>query len=108
MAFGGHGNFPGYMDLPAGVAVCDTGVDLYKDLVHPAFEAKRLVLVTNQWGDNRVAVYAMGELKPGKTVNDIAASKSVIPPDWAGGTTKGAPPASIGPVDPAAKPKDVR
>lgn len=103
MAFGGHGNFPGYMDLPAGVSVSETGVDLFKDFVHPAFEAKRLVLVTNQWGDNRVAIYAMGELKPGKTVDDIAASRSVIPPDWAGGAT-GKP--AIEPVDPKAKPKD--
>jgi hypothetical protein len=103
MAFGGHGNFPGYMDLPAGVTVCETGVELFKDFIHPAFEAKRLVLVTNQWGDNRVAIYAMGELKPGKTVEDIAASRSVIPQDWAGGAT-GKP--AIEPVDPKAKPKD--
>jgi sugar lactone lactonase YvrE len=103
MAFGGHGNFPGYMDLPAGIAVCESDVDLFKEFVHPAFDAKRLVLVTNQWGDNRIAVYAMGELKPGKTVDDIAASRSVIPSDWAGGAAGKAP---IGPVDPKAKPKD--
>jgi sugar lactone lactonase YvrE len=103
MAFGGHGNFPGYMDLPAGVAVCEQDVDLFKEFVHPAFDARRLILVTNQWGDNRIAIYAMGELKPGKTVDDIAASRSVIPPDWAGGATSKAP---IEPVDPKAKPKD--
>jgi hypothetical protein len=46
----------------------------------------------------------MGELKPGKTVEDIAASRSVIPQDWAGGATPGKP--AIEPVDPKAKPKD--
>jgi DNA-binding beta-propeller fold protein YncE len=104
MAFGGHGNFPGYMDLPAGVAISEADVELFKEFVHPAFAAKRLGLVTNQWGDNRIAVYAMGELKPGKTVDDIAASKSVVPQDWVGGATTGTP--AIGPVDPKAKPKD--
>lgn len=107
MAFGGHGNFPGYMDLPAGVAVCDVDVDLFKEFVHPAFDAKRIVLVTNQWGDNRLAVYAMGELKPGKTVNDIAASRSIIPQDWAGGGPGGASTKpAVGPVDIHDKPKD--
>jgi hypothetical protein len=95
------------MDLPAGVAVCDSDVELFKEFVHPAFEAKRLVLVTNQWGDNRIAIYAMGDLKPGMSVNDIAASKSVVPQDWAGGGTGGATTRpTIGPVDPRAKPKD--
>jgi hypothetical protein len=95
------------MDLPAGVAVCESDVGLFQEFVHPAFDAKRLVLVTNQWGDNRIAIYAMGDLKPGKSVNDIAASRSVVPADWTGSTAGGATTQpTIGPVDPRAKPKD--
>jgi DNA-binding beta-propeller fold protein YncE len=108
MAFGGHGNFPGYMDLPAGITVHDGDLDLFKEYIHPAFEAQRLVLVTNQWGDNRVAVYALGKLKDGKTVNDIAASRSVVPEDWA--STPAAPgerPAAS-PVDINEVPKDIK
>jgi hypothetical protein len=33
------------------------------------------VLVTNQFGDNKVAVYALGHLKAGKTVADLAPSR---------------------------------
>jgi hypothetical protein len=37
-----------------------------------------LVLVTNQFSD-RVSVYAMGHLKAGHTVAELAASKGYIP-----------------------------
>jgi hypothetical protein len=53
-------------------------MDLFQQFVHPAFQAERLVLVTNQFGDNKVSVYAMGRLKPGKTTADIAASQGVV------------------------------
>ena len=57
----------------------DEEITRFKDYVHPAFQAERLVLVTNQLGSSKVSVYAMGHLKPGKTVQDIAASKGVVP-----------------------------
>jgi pyruvate dehydrogenase E2 component (dihydrolipoamide acetyltransferase) len=53
-------------------------LDLFQKYVHPAFEAQRLVLVTNQFGDNKVSVYAFGHLKPGKTVKDIAFSSAAV------------------------------
>ena len=108
MAFGGHGNFPGYMDLPAGVDVHDGDLDLFQQYIHPAFEAQRLVLVTNQWGDNRVAVYAMGKLKAGKTTNDIAASRSVVPPDWAGGALAPGERPAASPVELNEVPRDLK
>jgi hypothetical protein len=52
---------------------------LFQQYVHPAFEAQRLVLVTNQFGDNKVSVYALGHLKEGKTVADISASQGIVP-----------------------------
>ena len=108
MAFGGHGAFPGYMDLPAGVTVHDADLELFKDYIHPAFDAKRLVLVTNQWGDNRVAVYAMGNLKEGKTVNDIAASRNVVPADWAGGAPADGVRPAASPVELNEVPRDLK
>lgn len=76
--FGSAGSHPGAMYLPAGVNVHDGDLDLFKQYVHPAFDARRLVLVTNQFGDNKIAVYALGQLKPGATIEDIAASKDVV------------------------------
>jgi sugar lactone lactonase YvrE len=70
--FGGPGEFPGAMSLPAGVAVYDGDLERFADLIHPAFEAKRLVLVTNQFGANKVSVYAMGQLREGYTIEDVA------------------------------------
>jgi DNA-binding beta-propeller fold protein YncE len=108
MAFGGHGNFPGYMDLPAGIDIHDGDLDLFQQYVHPAFQAQRLVLVTNQWGDNRVAVYALGKLKDGKTTNDIAASRTIVPQDWAGGETAPGERPAASPVDINEVPKDLK
>ena len=72
MYFGGAGDFPGAMSLPVGVTVHDGSLEFFQALVHPAFVAERLVVVTNQFGSNKVAVYAMGRLREGHTVDDIA------------------------------------
>ena len=76
--FGAPGNHPGAMYLPAGICIHQGDLDLFKDYVHPAFQPQYLIIVTNQFGPRRVAVYAFGQLKPGKTVRDIAASKDVV------------------------------
>ncbi len=72
MFFGGPGGFPGAMSLPAGVTSHESGLDHFADLVHPAFEPTRLVLVTNQFGLSKVSVYALGRLREGRTIDDIA------------------------------------
>jgi DNA-binding beta-propeller fold protein YncE len=76
--FGSAGTHPGAMFTPVGVAVCDTDLDVFAGYVHPAFEAKRLILVSNQFGDAKISVYALGHLKPGKTVQDISASQGLV------------------------------
>jgi hypothetical protein len=78
MFFGGAGNYPGAMELPAGISVHDGDLDLFADKIPAAFQADRLVLVTNQaaYGVN---VYAMGHLKPGHTMDELAVSKGLIP-----------------------------
>lgn len=73
-SFGGGGDFFGSMNLPAGICVTDSGMGLFQDEIHPYFDAKHLILVTNQFGANKVAVYALGDLKAGKTAQDLAAS----------------------------------
>ena len=78
MFFGAAGTHPGAMYLPAGVCVHEGDLELFRDYIHPAFDAKRLVLVTNQFGPNKVAVYAMGGLREGYTVQDIATARSTM------------------------------
>ena len=76
--FGGTGDFPGAMFLPAGICIHEGDLDLFQKYYHPAFQPERLILVTNQFGDKKVSVYAYGHLKPGKTVADIAGSKDIV------------------------------
>ncbi len=78
MYYGSPGTHPGSMNLPAGLTVHEADLDLFERHIHPAFEAQRLVLVTNQFGDQKVAVYAVGRLKPGRTVADITAARALI------------------------------
>ncbi len=76
MFFGASGAHPGAMYLPAGVCAHEGDLDLFDDYMHPAFEAHRLLLVTNQFGPNKVSVYAMGRLREGYTVQDIATARA--------------------------------
>ena len=76
--FGSAGSFPGAMYLPAGICIDDEDLDLFAQYVHPAFQPEHLVVVTNQFGPNKVAVYAMGHLKAGKTPQDIASSRGLV------------------------------
>jgi len=76
--FGNPGDYPGSMDLPAGISLHDSDLDLFADRIPDAFEAQHLILVTNQFGDHKVSVYALGHLKQGRTINDIAGSNGVV------------------------------
>jgi sugar lactone lactonase YvrE len=76
MHFGAAGNHPGSMNLPAGIAVSDENVEVLEGMVHPGFKTKRMVVVSNQFGPNRVALYAMGGLREGYSAADV--SKSAV------------------------------
>ncbi len=78
--FGALGDFPGAMDLPAGLAVVENPADiqLFAAYIHPDFQAEKLLIVSNQFGPNKVAVYAQGQLRPGKTLSDINAVRVQI------------------------------
>jgi len=76
MFFGASGSHPGAMNLPAGICTNKEDIELFREYIHPAFEVERLVIVTNQFGRNKIGVYAVGQLKEGKTVDDIATNLS--------------------------------
>lgn len=55
--FGGSGFEPGNMYLPAKVKIDYDNVELFADDVAPGFEVEYLILVTNQYGPNKINVY---------------------------------------------------
>jgi DNA-binding beta-propeller fold protein YncE len=60
--FGGRGNRPGELYLPAKVVIDYDNVDLFADRVAPGYKVEYLVLVTSQFGANKVSVF--GYLEP--------------------------------------------
>lgn len=76
--FGAVGTHPGSMYLPAGITVHYGDLDIFKPYIHPDFEADYLIIVTNQFTENKVSVYAFGQLRAGVTVADIRASQTEI------------------------------
>lgn len=86
MEFGAAGTFPGAMNLPVGVCVTEEGLDLFKDLAHPGFDPKRLIIVTNQFGPAKVSVYALGSRRESFALQDLAAV--TIPVSQGVGTTE--------------------
>ncbi|MBN2332498.1 MAG: hypothetical protein JXO49_04235 [Deltaproteobacteria bacterium] len=63
MFFGDPGLPLGSMNLPAGIAVTSEMIDFFQPYVDPSFRVEQLIFVTNQFGDHKITVYALGELK---------------------------------------------
>jgi hypothetical protein len=78
MHFGSAGDFPGAMNLPAGICVCEDSVDLFLGQIHPGFKPKRLIVVTNQFGPDKVSLYALGDLAEGHTAQELAAAAAPV------------------------------
>jgi DNA-binding beta-propeller fold protein YncE len=57
MFFGGGYAGPGYMWLPAKVMIDYDNLDYFRQYVHPSFDLKYLIFVTNQYGPDKVSVY---------------------------------------------------
>jgi DNA-binding beta-propeller fold protein YncE len=109
MHFGAAGDYPGAMNLPAGICISDDPQDLelLAGGVHPGFKPKRVVAVSNQFGDDRVSLYVMGDLREGYTAQDLAKAAIAVTP----GTGKATPeevkfsmPGSEEPPPPGAQP----
>lgn len=63
MFFGKPGQLRGDMYLPAKVYIDYDNIKYFKDYIHPDFKVEYLILVTNQFGPQKVSVYAMGKMK---------------------------------------------
>lgn len=57
MFFGGPYTRPGDMSLPAGIAIDYDNLEYFQKYVHPGFTLKYLILVTNQYGPDKISVY---------------------------------------------------
>jgi len=79
MEFGAAGTHEGSMNLPVGICTSDDDLDLVSDYIHPGFEPERLIAVTNQFGPNKVSLYALGHLREGWTVEQLSPSAAPIP-----------------------------
>ncbi|MBI2966503.1 MAG: hypothetical protein HYY40_01650 [Bacteroidetes bacterium] len=65
MFFGGEYKGPGYMWLPAKVTIDYDNLKYFTKYVSPEFDLKFLILVTNQYGPDKINVY--GFVEPAKT-----------------------------------------
>ncbi len=61
MFFGDNSESPGGLLLPAKVSIDYDNLQYFKAYVQPNFQAEYLVLVTSQFGDRRVNVFAYGQ-----------------------------------------------
>ncbi len=87
MYFGGPYKGPGTMYLPAQVIIDYDHLDLFRDLVDPAYDMKHLVIVTNQYGWDKVVVYARVEPKPGMGPAPVSDDQDAAPDGDSPGTT---------------------
>ncbi|MFV1995696.1 MAG: hypothetical protein ACC661_09685, partial [Verrucomicrobiales bacterium] len=60
--FGGAGNHPGGLNIPAKVVIDYDNIDLFADRVAPGYKLEYLIIVTSQFGPNKVNVF--GFLEP--------------------------------------------
>ena len=79
------------MYLPAKVIVDYDHLYLFEDLVDPAYEAKHLVIVTNQYGWDKVSIYARVEPKPGMWPDPVPESDPLPSPDDGGSSVSDEP-----------------
>ncbi len=63
MFFGGFGEEDGRLFLPAQIIVDYDHVADFKKYIDPSFDAEYLILVSNQFGPNKVSVFAFGHLR---------------------------------------------
>lgn len=61
--FGEASNGPGGLNLPTVVKIDYDNIEYFEQYAHPDFEIEYLVLVANQFGANKIAVFAFGLLR---------------------------------------------
>ena len=95
--FGLPGNEPGMMNLPAKIILDYDHVDLFGQYAVKGANIEFLVLVSNQYGPNKVSVYGFGEFPKQAASRAVAPAPAVAPPSERTPETPPAAPA----VDPA-------
>ena len=75
--FGKAGRLPGELYLPAKVAIDYENIDFFRGFAAPGFEIEYLVVVTNQFGDHMVSVFAYGKAKGEKYPTDEDLTKTL-------------------------------
>ncbi len=70
MFFGGGGTKPGRLILPAEVVIDYNNIDYFRQYTTPDFEIEYIVLVTSQFGNRMVNVYAFGKQKGMRYLSD--------------------------------------
>jgi len=68
LIFGGANNLRGGMSIPACAVIDKTMLPLFKSYIDPDFQAEYLLFLSNQYGRNKVAVYAYGKSRTGKYI----------------------------------------
>jgi sugar lactone lactonase YvrE len=64
--FGGPGNRPGSLYLPATIWVGTEGLEFFADRVDSDFVPEKLIMITSQFGPRKVSFYALGRSKQSK------------------------------------------
>lgn len=79
--FGGPGHEPGTMNLPAKIVLDRRHVDLFRPYAVPGANLEFLVLVSNQYGPNKISVYGFGEFPvPKESADRHAAAAAAARP----------------------------
>ena len=77
--FGESSPLPHGMVTPTGVAIDATSIEAFRKYVNKDFEPEYLVLVTNQFGANRLIIHAFGHAKPPETAPSVAGTAEKRP-----------------------------
>lgn len=64
MHFGERGTESGQMLLPTQITLDFDHVEVFRKYISPDFDAEYLIFVTNQYGANKISVFAFGQGKP--------------------------------------------
>lgn len=63
--FGDPGLLRGSLNLPVGITVTRDNLDYYQKLAAPGFILEAAILVSNQYGDEKISVYGLGAMQEG-------------------------------------------
>ena len=61
--FGDPGLLRGSLNLPVGIAVTKDNLDYFQKMAAPGFVLEAVILVTNQYGAEKVSVYGLGQMQ---------------------------------------------